>query len=378
MKDNSTREELIIFKIDSSSNLILPNSTVYMKCIPTSLLAISLLTLSFISCKQDDPFSGPWLVPTEEVFDGGPGKDGIPSIDNPQFIDVSAATYLHDDDLVIGFRVGDEIRAYSHPILDRHEIVNDRLGSVSIAITYCPLTGSAIGWDRMVNGSLTSFGVSGALYNTNLIPYDRATDSNWSQMRLDCINGELINTRIQTHTLVETSWKTWKAMYPNSQVLSTETGFSRSYTTYPYGDYRSNDESLLFPISVDDERLNRKDRVLGVLIEEDAKAYPLSAFAGGTRIIEEAFAGIPLVVVGNESDNFIAAFESQLDTSQLTFSPTEAALPIVMEDQEGTQWDIFGYAVSGPRAGARLKPMTAYIGYWFAWGTFYPGLALYE
>ena len=118
-----------------------------------------------------------WLIPVNEVFGGGPGKDGIPAISNPKFKPDSTITFLSDDDLVIGVKFEGQLRTYAHLILDWHEIVNDNLGQRYFALTYCPLTGSAIAWDRNLGGEVTTFGVSGLLYNTNLIPYDRATDS---------------------------------------------------------------------------------------------------------------------------------------------------------------------------------------------------------
>ena len=172
-----------------------------------------------------------WLIPVNEVFDGGPGRDGIPSVDKPVFItaDDPANSYLLDNDLVVGIKIGNVVRAYPHPILDWHEIINDKIGANALALTYCPLTGSAVAWNRIINGTETTFGVSGLLYNTNLIPYDRLTQSNWSQMKLQCVNGELIGQTPQLFNIVETTWKTWKELYPNTLVVSTNTGFSRPY-----------------------------------------------------------------------------------------------------------------------------------------------------
>ncbi|HKK66590.1 MAG TPA: DUF3179 domain-containing (seleno)protein, partial [Bacteroidales bacterium] len=147
-----------------------------------------------------------WLIPFAEVHDGGPGKDGIPAIDDPKFINAKEADYLNDDDLILGFADGGEVRAYPHKILDWHEIVNDDTPNHSLAVIYCPLTGTGIGWDRNVGDKKTTFGVSGLLYNSNIIPYDRATDSNWSQLLLKSVNGNLISTRPIIHNLVETSW----------------------------------------------------------------------------------------------------------------------------------------------------------------------------
>lgn len=319
-----------------------------------------------------------WLIPQNSVFDGGPGKDGIPSISEPAFISPGAATYLDDNDLVLGIKVGDDIRAYPHPILDWHEIVNDRIGDLELAVTYCPLTGTGVGWDRSVEGALTTFGVSGLLYNTNLIPYDRRTDSNWSQMLLKCVNGELIGTKIKTRQLIETTWGTWKAMFPDTKVMSTVTGFNRSYTRYPYGDYRTNNNNLIFPVAVEDNRLPWKERVLGVVIEEEAKAYRFENMPNnGIGTINDAIFGFDIVVVGSRADNFMVAFERTLeDGTVLDFTPVDNALPVVMTDQEGNEWNVFGEAVSGPRAGIALKQTDSFIGYWVSWGAFYPDLPI--
>ena len=147
--------------------------------------------------------SDDWLIPQNEVRDGGPGKDGIPSIENPNFSSIEQIDFLEEQDIVIIVETGEDIKAYPHPILDWHEIVNDDIiemvngelvANSSLSLTYCPLTGTAIGWDSNVAGTKTSFGVSGLLYNSNLMPYDRATDSYWSQMEHKCVKGELAGT----------------------------------------------------------------------------------------------------------------------------------------------------------------------------------------
>jgi len=227
------------------------------------------LLLSY-SCKKSQDSN--WLIPSDKVEDGGPGKDGIPALDNPNFISSEEVTYLNDSDLVLGLKVGNTVRAYPIPILDWHEIINDEIEGKQIAIVYCPLTGTGIGWDRMVNGNLTTFGVSGLLYNSNIIPYDRSTDSNWSQMLLKAVNGELIGMGIDTYTLFETEWGLWKEMYPEAEVVSTDTGHARNYNSYPYGSYRT-DNRLIFPVTDSDDRRTLKDRVLGVIIDEQAKLY---------------------------------------------------------------------------------------------------------
>ena len=323
----------------------------------------------------------PWLIPDNQILDGGPGKDGIPSIDVPSFSSISEINFLNDEDLVIGIKVGDEVRAYPHPILDWHEIVNDMVEDVAVAVTYCPLTGTAIGWDRRLDNTLTTFGVSGLLFNTNLMPYDRATDSYWSQMRLDCVKGSFSGTRIEFVPLVETTWATWKQLYPDSRVLNTNTGFDRDYGRYPYGPYRTNNSMLIFPIEPDDPRLPRKERVLGIIVNEVAKAYRFNNFPGSEiTIVQDQFQGRKLVIAGSTDRNFLVAYESELeDGTALEFLPIEGDVEpgVIMLDTEGNQWNLFGEAVAGPRAGEKLITTESFMGYWLAWGAFYPDLEIY-
>jgi hypothetical protein len=195
---------------------------------------------------------------------------------------------------VIGIKVDNTVKAYPHQVMDWHEITNDQVANEAVAITYCPLTGTAIGWDREVNGDVTEFGVSGLLFRNNLIPYDRNSDSRWSQMQLRSVAGELSQTNIATIDLVETSWATWKQMYPESEVLTKETGFSRDYGGFAYGsDYSTNDSNILFPIQNSDNRLPNKDRVHGVIAQQPAnqqalaKAYPINNFGDQITVIND-------------------------------------------------------------------------------------------
>jgi len=337
-------------------------------------LLLILSTIYIISCDSVNTAStsGEWSIPKDEVFDGGPGKDGIPSIDNPQFTNVNDAPYLKDDDLVIGIRLGATIKAYPHPILDWHEIVNDELNGVKLAITYCPLTGSAIAWNRVGTVSNSTFGVSGLLYNSNLIPYDRGTSSNWSQMKLQCVNGSLIGQEIETSKIVETTYQTWRELYPSSKLLSTNTGFSRQYGNYPYGSYKTNNE-LLFPVNNEDGRLQKKARVLGIIVGNETIVFPVNDFNPDVDVKNVSFGGTEFVVTGSSDKNFAVAYQRKLsDGTILEFTPVQNQLPVVMVDGEGNKWDIFGDAVEGPRAGESLPQARAFISYWFAWAAFYP------
>ncbi|MCH9028083.1 MAG: DUF3179 domain-containing protein [Bacteroidetes bacterium] len=337
---------------------------------------ISLITLAFYlsSCDTVDnaDVSGDWLIPKDEVFDGGPGRDGIPSVDNPQFTDVGGSSYLLDNDLVIGIKIGGVLRAYPHPILDWHEIVNDEINGKKLAITYCPLTGSAIAWNRQGVVSNSTFGVSGLLYNSNLIPFDRGSKSNWSQMKLQCVNGQLIGNEIETSKIIETTYKTWREMYPTSKLLSTNTGFGRQYGVYPYNNFKTSND-LIFPVSNEDNRLHKKERVLGLIAGGQTMAFVINSFSADVSVKNVSFGGEEFVVIGSSGKNFAAAYKRKLnDGTTLEFTITQGSLPLVMMDNEGTKWDIFGEAIEGPRAGENLMQAKAFIAYWFGWAAFYP------
>jgi hypothetical protein len=350
------------------------------------ILLIAVITFFFVSCSRDDlssqtgADSSSWDIPEDEVLDGGPGKDGIPALTEPLFIPASEASYLSGDQLVLGYKDGSDIRAYPITVLDWHEIVNDKVNDFAFSVNYCPLTGTGIGWGREINGVETTFGVSGLLYNSNLILYDRETDSYWSQILLRAVHGELRGMEAKTFQLVETTWATWKQMYPETTVISTETGYSRPYGFYPYRNYREDHNYFLFPFSPEDDRLDAKERVHGVIKNGSAKAYRFETFAEGLTIVEDVLMGEPVVVAGNNDANFIVSFNRTLtDGTVMTFNPVSANNPLsaIMSDQEGNTWDVFGVAISGPREGQRLTSTTSFMGYWFAWGAFYPDLLIY-
>lgn len=316
-----------------------------------------------------------WLIPASEVYDGGPGKDGIPAISDPNFVGNDLIDFMDDDDLIIGIKIDNQVRGYPHPILDWHEIINDQINNNYFSITYCPLTGSTIGLNRDIDGNITTFGVSGLLYNSNLIPYDRATNSNWSQMRLECVNGELKGKDFEFVHTFETSWKTWKILFPNALVVSSNTGYSRRYTLYPYGSYKSN-ESLFFPVSRVNNDLNLKERVHGIIDDNKVYAFRFDLFEE-TTLYQKQIGGNNYLIVGSKGDNFIVSFYNNLiEGTELSFQLVENSLPIILKDNEGTQWDIFGYAVDGVRKGQRLTPTKSLIAYWFAWGAFYSEISI--
>jgi len=309
-----------------------------------------------------------WSIPIAEVLDGGPGRDGIPALENPIFLTADDATFLFEEDLVIGFKNGDDIRAYPHTILDWHEIINDNIGNVSLAVTYCPLTGTGIGWNRILNGEETTFGVSGLLFQSNLIPFDRATQSNWSQILNESVNGSLLGEKIDLIGLVETDWKTWQLLYPDTKVVSLETGFSRTYGLYPYGNYRTDNDFFVSPTPKDD-RLPSKDRVLAITDDTNAKVFQFSDFES-VPVIKDTFMNKTHLIVGNE--NFMVSFELNASQNALEFEYAfDGNSDIVLTDDEGNRWNIFGEAVSGPREGERLASSESFMAYWFSIPAFY-------
>lgn len=347
------------------------------------IVHILLLTifLPLTGCEDDPPGLAnddavEWLIPVDDVFDGGPGKDGIPAVMNPRFQSVQEHQDLEDDELVVGVIMHDEARAYPHTILDWHEIINDEIQGTPISLTYCPLTGSAIGWHGNINGQTTTFGVSGLLYNSNLMPYDRATDSYWSQMLLQAVHGARKGEMAETFPVLETSWKQWKTLFPESRVLTRETGHSRPYGNYPYGDYRTS-EGTIFPVRGSDGRLHPKERVHGIIVGGGVHAYVLEDLPPALGTLQDELNMVPYVLVGSGSANIVAVFDRRLnDGTSLNFHSLTEGDPGQFTDEENNIWDLSGRAVAGPRLGQQLTPLTAFTAYWLAWPAFYPNISI--
>ncbi len=316
-----------------------------------------------------------WLIPISEIRDGGPGKDGIPSIDSPNFTNANDVDFLNDNDLVIGIINNNEVKAYPHIIMDWHEISNDQVGDDFVTINYCPLTGTAFAWESIANGTRSSFGVSGLLYNANLILYDRNTDSNWSQLGLECVNGELISDKPILQDVVETDWKTWRALYPDSKILNRQTGFSRTYGISPYGNYATNNDFFIFRPDIINPALPNKERVYCLIDDDTSKVYQFSSFAGG-KVIKDSFNGKDYLIVGNES--IINAFELSAEYIDITFEyELNEAEGTIFNDEFGNSWSIFGKVISGPNTGDSLGKSKSVVSYWFAIAAFYPNPEIY-
>jgi hypothetical protein len=319
-----------------------------------------------------------WSIPVAEVVDGGPGKDGIPSIDNPIFYqanDPRVDVYMKPDDIIIGVIRDGEVRAYPHRILDWHEIVNDEIDGEKFSLNYCPLTGSAFAWESKVKNQESTFGVSGLLYNTNLILYDRATDSNWSQLTLECVNGESLGEIPKNLQIFETDWSTWETMYPNTKVLSNQQYLYRDYFDYPYGPYKEDHSFFLFPVGNLNPALPNKQRVHAVIDGEHTKSYTFDTFAGGDAI-KDVFRGTNILVVGN--DHIMQSFELRGSQINLNFTYEFSGQGPFFKDNEGNKWLINGEAVEGPRTGEKLKPTESLMSFWFAIGLFFPNSEVYQ
>ncbi len=221
-------------------------------------------------------------IPVSEVLSGGPPRDGIPSIDGPKFIRSVDVRFMQADDEVVSVTMGGQTRAYPLRILVHHEIVNDELSGQSIVITYCPLCGTAMVFSRKLGGRTLDFGVSGLLYQSDVLMYDRQTESLWSQVAMQAMSGPLVNTALEWLPSEQMTWAAWRVKYPQGEVLSTETGFSRNYSGEAYARYKQSPNTM-FSVPSHRTELPEKEWVIGVRIGEVAKAYPLRILSKNSR-----------------------------------------------------------------------------------------------
>ena len=234
---------------------------------------------SNVSAPPNSSGNDEWLIDQENVFIAA-GFNAIKSVDDPHFLIYrerdffTSPFYVSDDNRVLVVKVGEEVRAYPHNILNWHEIVNDQIADVNIAVNFCPLTGTGYCWDR---GNST-FGVSGMLYNNNLIMYDRNTQSLWSQIIGKSVFGQHIETYVPKISVFETSFQTAKAMFGTLKIMTEETGQNLNYLENPYEQYLAAQDFLLFPTTYKDDRLPTKKRVFGVEIDGKCRVYQLEDF----------------------------------------------------------------------------------------------------
>jgi len=240
-----------------------------------------------------------YIVDPDKIVGGGPPKDGIPSIDNPTFVSVAEADeWIEDDELVLAITYKDEKRVYPLQIMAWHEIVNDVIAGDPILITYCPLCGTGIAYERVLDGESVEFGTSGKLYNSNLVMYDRKTDTYWSQIDGKAIVGELTGQELEPVSIDTVSWRDWKLQDNDAQVLSKETGFVRKYGDDSYGNYYE-DSFLFFDVDAQDDRVHPKTVVYGIEVDGAYKAYREDDVIDKKEIMDE-IGNIKIIVIRDD------------------------------------------------------------------------------
>ncbi len=249
-------------------------------------------------------------IPLEKIKDGGPPRDGIPAIDSPNFIKVEEAG-IDPDDRVLGVYHNGVAKAYPILIMNFHEIVNDYFGVEPIVVTYCPLCGSGIAFDANIASEPKTFGVSGLLYNSDVLLYDRQTESLWSQIMGEAISGPMKGKELNMVPTTNTTWQRWKETYPETMVLSEQTGYIRDYSQDPYPGY-SQSAKLYFEVSDKDDRYHPKEMVMGLEIEGEQKAYPFSELAKtASGEIQDTFQGKEILIRFDAESQSAAAFDSE-------------------------------------------------------------------
>ena len=219
------------------------------------------------------------LIPVDEIHRGGPPRDGIPSIDSPKFVPASGELPWREDDLVMTYDQGQERYAFPIGILNWHEIVNHGASEKPVLITFCPLCGTGMAFDPNVEGRTLTFGVSGLLYNSDLLMYDHQTESLWSQIEGRAISGSLAGSELEPVAIRHELWRKWRNRVGDAGlVLSTDTGHRRNYLQSPYGDY-DHSERLYFPVSSTSRKYHPKTWVLGWTYNGESKAWPFPELA---------------------------------------------------------------------------------------------------
>jgi len=275
------------------------------------------------------------LVPVAEIRAGGPPKDGIPSIDSPRFVSAAAAGFLKPDSRVLGIDLHGQARAYPIAILNWHEVVNDRIGPEAIAVTFCPLCGTGMAFRAGLAGDPMVFGVSGLLYNSDVLLYDRATLSLWSQLLAKAVSGPMKGRVLEAVPVAHTSWADWLRRHPDTVVLSADTGFPRDYGRDPYEAYAQS-ERVMFPVSASSRRFHPKERVLGLSVGAAHKAYPFSELERSPSPLRDEVGGRAVTV---------------------HFDPRHQTGRVV--DAEGTE-------------------IASVVAFWFAWFAFHPDTGVHR
>jgi len=330
-------------------------------------------------------------VPYSEILSGGPPKDGIPALTAPKFVSVKeAVAWLKPLEPVILVQVKDEARAYPIQILIWHEIVNDTVSGEPLIVTFCPLCNTAIAFKRTVNGRVLDFGTTGRLRYSNLIMYDRQTETWWQQATGEAIAGDLTGTQLEFYPAAIISWSEFKTTYPQAKVLSRDTGYVRDYGRNPYVGYDDvNKPPFLYEGPVAPNQLPPMARVLTVDLNGEAVAYPYETLekvgvandvVGGQPIVIFWQAGTvsPLNSASTASGRDVGtatAFSRKVNGQLLTFMSQDG---VIKDKETESTWNVLGTGTDGPLAGAKLTPVIAINHFWFSWAAFKPETRIYQ
>jgi Protein of unknown function (DUF3179) len=323
-------------------------------------------------------------VPLSEVSPGGPPRDGIPPLDHPKFETIAQADgWLKPAEPVIALDLGGDARAYPLQVLIWHEIANDVVAGVPVTVAFCPLCNTAIAFDRRLDGQVLDFGTTGNLRDSDLVMWDRQTESWWQQLTGEAIVGELTGKHLAMLPATIVSWAEFRGRYPAGQVLSRATGFLRDYGRNPYVGYDRIDQPPFLFQGTPDGRLPPMERVVTVSRNNEDLAVPYSILRQ-RRVVEEKVGGREIVVVyqpGTTSAldganiatsrdvGAAAVYEPAVDGRHLTFTWQSDAF---VDQETGTLWTLLGQATTGPLAGKRLAPVPHLVPFWFAWAAFKP------
>jgi len=329
-------------------------------------------------------------VPLEEILSGGPPKDGIRAMDRPNFdVVADADKWLKPLEPVILFEQSGEARAYPLQILIWHEIANDTVAGVPVAVTFCPLCNSSVVFERRLEGRVLDFGTTGKLRFSDLVMYDRQTESWWQQVTGEAIVGELTGKRLPLLPSQIVSWEMFKQAFPNGKVLNRETGYSRSYGNNPYVGYDNVASSPFLYSGPKDSRLRPMERVVTVSLRGEDVAYPFSVMEK-VRVVNDTVGGRPTVVLfakgvasaldkssipGSRDVGTAGVFDRALDGKVLTLKTSGI---LFTDAQTGSTWNILGVATAGPLAGKRLAPVVSGNHFWFSWAVFRPKTRIYQ
>jgi len=329
-------------------------------------------------------------VPLSEISSGGPPRDGIPPIDHPKFVtSTDADSWLKPNEPVISFEAGGDHRAYPLQVLIWHEIVNDEVGGQPVTVTFCPLCNSAIAFDRRLDGRVLDFGTTGNLRNSDLVMWDRQTESWWQQLTGEAIVGELTGQRLNTLPSSIVSWADFKLGFPEGKVLSRDTGFQRDYGRNPYVGYDDVNKPPFLYRGKLDGRLPPKERVVAVSLGGEDVAYPYPLLLE-RRVVMDKVAGEPIVVfyrpgtvsalnaesIPDSRDvGATGVFRTELEGRSLQFTFTNG---VIVDAETGSTWNVLGTGASGPLLGRQLEPVLHADHFWFAWAAFKPQTRIFQ